>query len=145
MSRAIKWFSVCMTAMGFALPTYANADNVTVSCSVAVDYSLDGTTLVENYNKDFVVDAGGFVDDFSTPTRTKIFTASVARQAGDVVVTIDYFNDVGIFHTIELHTSLTIHGEAVASTSGISQFVMATELPLGGDHATNWTLTCGRP
>jgi hypothetical protein len=127
-----------------ALPLLAQAGNerVSASCSVSIDYTFNGT-VVEAYRKDFVADAGaGFVDDFSTAIRSKRFTASVARESGNTVVAIDYFNDVGTFHNIGLNTRLTLHGGGIETNAGSHQF--STSLGVVGNHATNYTLACRR-
>jgi len=115
---------------------------------VAVDYVYNGA-IAEQYRRDFIVDQGGaFVDDFSTATRQKTFTATVARDAGNLVVSIDYFNDVGVFHAIGFNTSLVIHrGGGLESTSGSNAFYASSGVSPGsvsGNHVTNYALTCRR-
>src|SRR6476620_2072360 len=73
-----------------------------LSCSVTVDYVLtaqDGTVIdTESYQNTFVLQPGAdFEDDFSTPTRFKLFTASMQQGPNRAVVTISYFNDVSTF------------------------------------------------
>jgi hypothetical protein len=115
---------------------------------VAVDYVFNGA-VAEEYRKDFFVEQGvAFVDDFSTRTRSKTFTATVAKDAGDVVVAIDYFNDVGVFLAMAFNTRLTIHGGGgIESTSGSHTSSISSGVSpevLGGSHATNYTLICRR-
>ena len=140
---------LCITVAGFPVPTYLNAaQNVAVSCSVAVEYVHD-TVTVEQYQIDFVVEEGVvFEDDFSTPLREGLFTATVAKDANNAVVTIDYFNDVGTFHAIGFHTNLTIHASGkFESTSGSNGFFASSAVipeSVSGNHVTNYSLTCRR-
>lgn len=135
-------------AVGMAWPMVARADNVAVTCSVAVDYLRNGN-LQEQYRKGFVVEQGvQFVDDFSTPARFKRFTANVARSSGDTTVTIDYFSDVGVFHAVGVTTQLSIRGGGgVDAASGSQNFSASNNVvpgSVGGNHTTNYTLTCRR-
>ena len=89
MSRAIEVLCLCAAAC-LAVPlNAAAADRAVVSCSVAIDYSLSGGTP-ELYRKDFVVsDESPYFDDFSSATRFREFAATVSKNGGDSVVTID--------------------------------------------------------
>lgn len=143
MARTLEVLCLCAAA-GLALPINASAaDRAAVSCSVAIDYSLSGGAP-ELYRKDFVVEPGAsFVDDFSTPLRQKQFTASAAREAGNLVVSIDYFNDVGVFHAVGFNTRLTLRdGRNIDSTAGSNTF--STSIGVPGNHRTNYTLSCRR-
>ena len=141
--------SACLAAASLAAAAQVGAaENAAVSCSVSVD-SLHDANLVDAYRQDFVVAEGvDFVDDFSTPTRTRRFTASLVRSAGDWRVSIDYFNDVGVFVAIGLNTALTIHGgSGIESTSGShATYISSGVTPsvAGGNHLTNHVLSCRR-
>lgn len=118
----------------------------TAICSVAVDYSINGA-LSFAYRKDFSVQEGvPFNDDFSTPIRFRTFGALVRRTNGDLTVSIDYFNDVGVFVSVGFDTSLTIRGGGAGdSTSGShSTYVSSGVTPgvVGGRHTTSYTLSC---
>lgn len=143
MSRTFEFLCLCAAA-SLAVPlNAAAADRAALSCSVAIDHSLSGGTP-ELYRKDFVVAPGvSFVDDFSTPLRQKQFTASAAREAGNLVVSIDYFNDAGVFHSVGFNTRLTLRdGRNIDSTAGSNTF--STSLGVAGNHRTNYTLSCRR-
>ena len=144
MSKLIKLLAVSILMVTAYLPLQGNAaDPIKVSCSVSVDYVLNGVTA-QSYQKAFIVQPGvGFVDDFSTPTRFKEFTASTVLDAGKVVVGISYFNDVGVFNTIEFSTKLTLNKKGKAeTTSGSHSFITTLGVPSQQDHTTNYTLTC---
>jgi hypothetical protein len=112
------------------------------SCTVSVNYLLNNV-LVEPYTQTFVVQEGvDFVDDFSTVTRFKIFTASAVREAGKAVVKINYFNDVGVFNSIDLDTSVVVPKGQPGSTSGRHTF--STSTGSAGNHTTQYSLTCTR-
>ena len=135
-------------AAALALPLSATAGETTVACSVAVDYVLNGNPL-QLYRKDFVVsENAAYFDDFSTSTRFRTFNASATRQNGDTVVTIDYFNDVGVFVSIGFNTALTLRGGGNAeSTSGSHATYVSTGVSpavVGGSHVTNHLLSCRR-
>ena len=132
--------SSCVVA-AFAIAT--NAVAAGASCRVAVDYSLDATT-VESYRKDFVVEPGvDFVDDFSTQTRFKEFSASATSDGDETVVSINYFSDVDTFDTISLDAHVTIRGNRKTdSTSGRHTF--STSLGIAGNHETTYSLACRR-
>ena len=122
------------------------ADNPTVACSVGVDY-LRNNVLGHAYRQQFVVDTTApFFEDFSSATRFREFRATVARVGSDVVVSIDYYNDVGVFVSSAFATSLTLRGGgAPQSTSGThNTYVTNLAGGAGGTHTTSYTLTCQR-
>lgn len=125
-------------------PVAATAAQPSANCSVEVNYVVNGT-LTEAYTRDFTVTGHEpFVDDFSTPTREKRFTATLARDAGKLAVSIDYFNDVGVFVAISLDTSVRVRGAGVIeSTSGSNTFSSSQAIP-AGNHTTEYTLVCHR-
>lgn len=149
MSNLISALPLCVAAAFLSAPMHANAaPTAVVACTVAVDYVHDGT-VAESYRKDFVAEQGvGFVDDFSTPTRQKRFTASVAKDGGDAVVSIDYFSDVGVFHAIGFNARMTIHGGGgIESTSGSNGFFASSGVSpasVAGNHQTSYQLVCRR-
>lgn len=112
------------------------------ACSVNVDYLLNGT-LVEAYARDFTVEEGTpFQDDFSTPTREKGFSATVGKSAGKPTVVVNYFNDVGVFTSIMLDTSVVITRPAATASTGRHTFT--TSQGVAGNHLTTYTLSCQR-
>jgi hypothetical protein len=137
---------------GLAVPVCSKAaQGVAVFCSAEVVYTHRdnaGTLLgQETYQKDFLVVEGvAFVDDFSTATRLKTFTAGVVKEGGTAVVSIDYFNDVGVFHSVGFNTTMTMNTK-LESTSGGNAFYTSNLVQPGavaGNHKTNYTLTCRR-
>ncbi|MCB1909214.1 MAG: hypothetical protein KDH15_17750 [Rhodocyclaceae bacterium] len=125
-----------------AAPTLANAAPARVECTVAIDY-VDASKA-ESYAKTFQLTVRDpFVDDFSTATRQKEFSASLARVDG-LVVSINYFNDVGTFDAVDFSTSLRIRGvDVTVSTNGRSVYSNSAATP-AGNHATSYDLTCHR-
>jgi hypothetical protein len=141
MARIPSLSAVCFAAAAFASPFAAHAQAATgAACRVAIDYDISG--VAEPYAMDFSVAPGAdFVDDFSTGTRLKVFTANAAQSAGGLVVKINYFNDVGVFDSISLDTQLKFRGgRRFESTSGTH--VYATSLGVVGNHTTTYSLSC---
>jgi hypothetical protein len=144
MFKFLKLLLASVTVAAFAAPGYVHAaQHFTVSCSVAVDYDVNGV-VSESYRKDFAVQPGvAFADDFSTPTRQKLFFASTAREAGSISVAIDYFADVNTFDSVAFNTRLTIHGRGIGTTFGSHTF-SSSQGTQPGNHTTNYVLTCRR-
>jgi NAD(P)-dependent dehydrogenase (short-subunit alcohol dehydrogenase family) len=145
MSKAVLLFIASITAASLSAQTAANpAKGLSVSCSVSVDYQVNNAP-VEAYTKDFIVQPGAaFEDDFSTNLRAKFFNASVAKEGGNIVVSIDYFSDVSVFDSISFNTRLTMHGgRGIETTSGGNTF-SSSQAAQPGNHTTNYTLTCKR-
>lgn len=145
--RALLIVSAVAASLAATLEARAQ-QQASASCSVAVDYVYNGV-VTEQYRRDFVVAPGvPFVDDFSTATRIKTFTATAAREAGDLVVSMDYFNDVGTFHAIGFASRLSIRERGkLESTSGSNGFFASsgvTPTSVSGNHETNYLLTCRR-
>ena len=132
-----------LLAVALASPVPAAAAGLMrASCSVSVDYLLNGT-LVESYARDFTVEEGTpFQDDFSTPTREKGFSATVGRSAGKPTVVMNYFNDVGVFTSIMVDTSVAILKAAPTASTGRHTF--STSQGVAGNHLTTYTLHCQR-
>lgn len=122
-------------------PLLSQAAVTSATCTVAVDYALNGS-LVEPFAHDFVVTEGAtYVFDFSTTTRQKAFSATLARNGARSVLTIDYFNDVGTFVAVQVDTSVRLaRPGATADTSG--RHVFSTSQGVVGNHQTTWTLQC---
>lgn len=120
-----------------------------LTCSVAVEYRMtaqDGTPIdSELYENVFFVDVGvPFEDDFSTPTRFKIFTASVAQVRNGTVVTMTYFNDLTTFDSIDFRSQATLlAAQATETASGDYTFSTSRD-PASGHYAVNYTLSCRR-
>lgn len=136
--------------LGLASPPAAlAADRTTVSCSVAIDYLRNGV-LVEQYRQDFVAEPDApYVDDISTSTRFKRFTADVVRQGGETIVTFDWFSDVGVFHSVGVGSQLTLRGggrkeESVSGSQSFSASSGTSPAAVGGNHNTLYTLACRR-
>ena len=142
MTKSITLRAALAAVLCLAANTSAQAgNNNSVACSVSVDYLLN-RAVVESYRKDFSVSPGqAFSDDFSTAIRQKQFSASAARDGGNTVVSIDYFNDVGVFVSVGFNTQLSM-GRNIESTSGSHS--LSTSLGVVGTHSTNYTLTCRR-
>jgi hypothetical protein len=144
MSKLMKLFGATLLVASIANAHAASGnDRESVSCSVAIDYSLNGT-VSQNYDRDYVVTIGnGFSEDISTPTRQRDFSSTLAREGGNLVVTISYFADVGVFDSTSFAAQLKLSsGKNVESTAGsMSHFhVQGTT----ATHTTNYTLTCRR-
>jgi hypothetical protein len=149
MTTLPRLLAACAAAACLTVPAIATAGVTGVSCSVAVDYTHNGA-LGHAYRKDFTVtDEAPFFDDFSSVTRIRQFAATVSKNGGDSVVSIDYFNDVGVFTSIGFNTSLAVNGSGNAgrSTSGshstYNSNIVAPAV-VGGTHTTTYTLTCNR-
>ncbi|HEX4942940.1 MAG TPA: hypothetical protein VFV55_01230 [Usitatibacteraceae bacterium] len=142
MSRLMKMLLVSFTVASAAATVNADASEIrSVACTVTVDYLLNGV-LRAPYRKDFVVNPGEFFqDDFSTFTRFRAFEASTRLETGNTVVAIDYFNDVGVFESVDLSTTLTLRDNDETISGSHSYF---TSLGIAGEHTTNYTLACRR-
>lgn len=144
MSGMLKKLLVSIAAAGLAVSMNANASELrAVACSVSVDYSLN-RVVRSTYHKDFVIALGvAFSDDFSTVTRFRFFDASTQLVNGDTVVSISYFNDVGVFDSVDFGTTLTLrNGRDAETTTGSNSFF--TSRPASAEHRTNYTLSCSR-
>ncbi|MCB1037138.1 MAG: hypothetical protein KDD47_25140 [Acidobacteria bacterium] len=136
-----KWIVVLALILGAAAvaPAHAALDT---ACTVTVTATHDGA-VVETYTRDFTVARNApFVDDFSTPTRQKDFSASVAREADGVKVHISYFSDLGTFHAASFDADMLV-ARKVRTTSGSTGFYLSSnDTPVGGTHRIFYTLTC---
>lgn len=124
-----------------ALAQPAQAAVLSATCTVTVNYSLNNN-LVEGYSREFTVAEGAtYTHDFSTPTRQKIFSATLQRDGARSVLAIDYFNDVGTFNAISVDTSVKLlRPGAAEATAGRQGFYTSTGVV--GNHITDYTLSC---
>jgi hypothetical protein len=143
MSKSIRLSVITMAMIVCGAPIHAQTgDPIKVSCNVGIDYIFNGG-ITESYQKSFIVQPGvGFVDDFSTATRLKEFSASTVLDAGKTVIGIRYFNDVGVFNTVDFSTKLTLHKRGIAETTSGSHSFITTQTGPQQEHTTNYTLTC---
>jgi len=130
-----------LVAAAFGLAAPAHAAVMSASCSVSINYSLNGS-LVEAYSRDFTVAEGAtYNDDFSTPTRMKTFSATLQRDGARSVLSIDYFNDVGTFNAISVDTLVKmLRPGAIESTSGRQGYYASSGVV--GTHITDYSLSC---
>lgn len=133
-----------LVASLLAAPLQAIAAPASATCSVEINYLVNGA-LVEPYTNSFVIARGEtIVDDFSTATREKVFTATMSRIDGKLLVSINYFNDVGVFTAIDLDASVRIRGVGVLETTAGSHTFSSSQASPAGNHTTEHTLVCAR-
>jgi hypothetical protein len=140
----IKLLLVSVTAAVIAAPIAVNASELrTVACSVTINYLVNDVVRAP-YQKDFVLTPdAAFTDDFSTVTRFRFFDAATHLDDGDTVVTISYFNDVGVFEFVDFRTQLKIRDDGkVETNSGAHTYF--TSLGAAGEHTTEYMLACAR-
>ncbi len=119
------------------------AERTALTCSVAVDYSLDNVSEL-SYTRDFAVSAAApFAEDFSTATRSRTFNASVTLVDGVPQVAISFFADVSVFNAVAFDATLKVRDRNGDATSGDSQFV-SSATGAAGAHRTTYTLDCRR-
>lgn len=138
-----KLLLVAMVAVQLTGPSAVRAGEVrAVSCTVAVDYLFNNVVRAP-YQKSFAINPGEvFEDDFSTFTRFRIFDAwTHLDESGNTVVEMSYFNDVGVFDSIDLRTHLTLRDDTETVSGSHSYF---TSQGAAGERTTNYTLTCNR-
>lgn len=137
-------FLALALATAAAAPTVASAQAVPVTaaaCSVTIDYSLNGV-VVEPHTEQFTVREGvPYENDFSTPARFKILSATLVRNGNGAAVQLSYFNDVGVFDAISLDTTLTLRRRgAVESAAARQGHDVSGAVP--GSHLVNWSFSC---
>lgn len=116
------------------------ASGPVLNCNITVQVTGPTTTQVDTYTKDFALQQGAaFADDFSSPTRVRTFDAVMAREGSNWVVSINYFNDIGVFDSVGFSTRLTANS-GTTTTSGTTDF--ATSLPSARRYVAAYTLTC---
>jgi hypothetical protein len=135
------FLSTCLAVAALALAAPGHAAVMSATCSVNINYSLNGT-LVEAYTRQFTVAEGAtYNDDFSTPTRMKTFSATLQRDGARSVLSIDYFNDVGTFNAISVDTLVKmLRPGAIESTSGRQGYYASSGVV--GTHITDHSLSC---
>lgn len=106
MTKMMKLSMVLFAAAGIAAAQQASAKNLgPVSCSVSIDYLINNVVRAP-YSNDFIVEPGvTYEHDFSSAIRFRVFNAATALdENNDTVVSISYFNDVGVFTSVDLAT-----------------------------------------
>jgi len=115
--------------------------NTTMACSVSVTYSRNRVAAL-TYVRDFVLDpTTPYFEDFSTPLRSRFFSATVADDNGTPVVSIVFDADVDVFNAIDFGTSLRVRDTSKGETaSGNNTFFAGGALT--ATHRSDYTLTC---
>lgn len=115
--------------------------NSTMACSVSVTYLRNRVPSL-TYVRDFVLDpTTPYFEDFSTPLRSRFFSATVADDNGTPVVSIIFDADVDVFNAIDFGTSLRVENPSRGnSATGNNTFFAGG--PLSGTHRSEYTLTC---
>lgn len=139
--RALRPAAAVAALLCATLAPAAHAQALSVTCDVNIQYLLNNAPM-ETYARTFQVSEGvPYSEDFSTATRFKFFDASFAREVNQGRVSISYFNDVGVFSTVQLNTSLVMRKRTgVETTSGDHTY--STSQGAAGNHETRWTLSC---
>ena len=145
MSSIKKIAFATLSAVGlFASAVSHAAQNDPVGCTVTVNYTLNGV-LRESYQNSFVVDTvTPFSDDFSTFTRFKFFDATTTKKQGVSTVKIAYFNDVGVFNSVDFTAQLSLREDRSESTEGDYTFYTSVVNSGTARHNTSYSLTCHR-
>lgn len=133
-----------LVAAMLAVPGVALAGPPEAACTVQIDYTVNGT-VVETYANSFTLTRNGvFLDDISTPTREKLFRATLTRAGDGLTVFIDYFSDVSVFNAVNLNASVRLRdGKGLSTDAGSHTFSSSQAVP-AGNHTTSHTLVCGR-
>ena len=136
--------ALTIAAAGIVAPLHAAAKTPdTVSCSVVLDYSINRVLRLP-FSQSFTVAPGVDFDyDFSTATRFRYFQAKAEADAttGDTTVTINYYNDVGVFTFIELGTSVKVTNHKDVFTA-VGKSTFFTSQGTAGEHTTDYELSC---
>lgn len=132
--------AVCL----LAVPGAALAGPPGATCTAQITYEVNGT-VIDTYSSSFAVARDGvFQDDQSTPTREKVFRATLTRTAEGLELFVNYFADVSVFNNVSLDTSVRLQGGGAPSTdSGRHVFSSSQAVP-AGNHTTSHTLVCTR-
>ena len=146
MSKRVKFALFALIVAGATSTILTNVYGAgrraaSAACTISIENvfrAQDGTILrTETYQKDFIVEEGtNFVDDYSTPTRQKRFTAALQRNGRDAVVSINWFADVSTFDAVDVSTGLFLDGGKPGQTSARQTF---SSTP--GHNTTTYTLT----
>lgn len=129
MSRLMK-LGTCLFAIALCGLWFLNnsteaarpAKPASVNCTMDVLFEFRSQAGVllssETYTKTFRLQEGvPFVDDFSTATRFKVMSAELTRVGNALVVNANWFDDVGVFDSIDFSTSVSLaNGQKTAST-----------------------------
>lgn len=144
MSNLKKTLLASLAVVGALTSLAAQAEQPrSLACSVSVDNLLNGATRYA-YRKDFaLLPDVPYSDDFSSATRFRFFDAWSYLEDGKTVVAISYFNDIGVFDSVDFGTSMKINEVNNVDTSSGS-FTYSTSQGIRGNHTTNYTLTCTR-
>lgn len=145
MFRFKAMLMTCLAAAAGALPAAAQADDQrSVACNVAVSFLLNGTVR-HTYEKAFVIAPGGtFDDDFSTAIRFRYFTARQRLEADkSIVVTVGYYNDVGVFDFMDFNTQLTLREDRLLETNA-GRYSYFTSQGAPGERTIDYALICSR-
>lgn len=137
-------FGSLLAILGVALLTvpagYADSPRL-VSCSVRIDYRVNGEARAP-YHKDFVVTPGdAWEDDFSTFTRERFFRATARQEQGRTVVDVAYDNDLAAFEYASIEATVKLADDEPARTVRGTQTAF-TSLGTVGERTTEYTLTC---
>ncbi len=138
-----SFVALSTVAAGLAAPSLVEAKVPDpVQCSMTADYSINDVVRAP-FQHDFAFVPGDVYDfDFSTATRFRYFQAQAAiDERGRTIVSINYYNDVGVFTFVELDTKVTIANNNEDFVSeGESTFF--TSLGPAGEHTTRYVLSC---
>lgn len=149
MSRLIFVFSfACLLAFfgsSTLLPAKGKKTNgVTCTVDVLNEFrAQDGTLLrSEIYQQTFPLtsNATSFVDDYSTPTRFKEFSASLSEVGGVTEVSIAWFADVSTFDSVDLNTTINLPAKQNSISSQSSQTYSSSP----GHSRTSYSVTITR-
>ncbi len=145
MSHATRLFLGTVLALATALsPRAAHAaEPKSATCSVQVDYLVNGVNR-STYTNQFTVAPGvNFSDDFSSVTRFRFFGAS-ATLSGDrksLSIVLSYYNDVGVFETVDFSTTLVVRDDRLPQTAATTHTYFSS-LGAAGNHTTQYAFTC---
>jgi hypothetical protein len=132
--------AVVAVALLAAPAGYADAPRL-VSCSVRIDYLVNGQ-LRAPYREDFVVTPGDpWEDDFSTFTRERFFRATARSEQGRTVVDVAYDSDLAPFEYASVEATVKLADDEPTRTVRGSQTAF-TSLGTVGERTTEYTLTC---
>ena len=132
----------CLFSVSFSPVANASDELKPVSCEVSIDY-LVNSTLRFPYQKSIVVQPGlTFEDDFSTVIRFRYLTASTRLEGEDTIVSIFYYNDVGVFDFIDFRTDIKLKSGKPGETTGRSSYFTSIGSP--GERITAYNISCER-
>lgn len=143
MSTHLRFLSAAAVVL-FASAGTAFAAQPAAVCTAQITYEVNGA-VVDTYASSFTIARDAvFQDDQSTPTREKVFRATLTRTADGLVLFVNYFADVSVFNSVSVDTSVRLQGGGAPVTeSGHHVFSSSQAVP-AGNHATSHTLVCTR-